>query len=313
MTPGWDRDGRGSLVDVAVEVVAVVVAVTDDRPRVLTVGGVAPGLPTGGLDLGGDLTLERALRRMVLEQTGLELGYVEQLYTLGDRDRGTDFAVRLISVGYLALVRERESQGDSQWRDLYEFLPWEDFRSGRPAPLDRSVIPALRDWVERSDGDADVRRERAGIVFGREGSQWDIERSLERYELLYEMGWVPEAGAREDPAQRGAAMVLDHRRIVAQALGRVRGKLRYRPVVFELVSDHFTLTGLQRVVEALSGTRLHSQNFRRLVDRGGLVEGTGRYDTGTGGRPAELHRFRREVVRERPAPGVGLPGMPTSG
>jgi hypothetical protein len=314
MGPDHERNPRGSLDDVAIEVVGVVVAVTDDRPRVLTVGGAAPRLPTGALHLSGDVTLERALRRMVLEQTGLELGYVEQLYTLGDRDRGTDLAVRLISVAYLALVREREPQGDSQWRDLYEFLPWEDFRDGRPAPLDRSVIPALRDWVERSDGDAaDVRRERAGIVFGRDGSPWDIERSLERYELLYEMGWVPEAGARQDPPQRGAAMALDHRRIVAQALGRVRGKLRYRPVVFELLSDEFTLTGLQRVVEALSGTRLHSQNFRRLIDRGGLVEGTGRHDTGTGGRPAELHRFRREVVRERPAPGVGLPGMPTSG
>jgi hypothetical protein len=58
-------------------------------------------------------------------------------------------------------------------------------------------------------------------------------------------------------------------------------------------------------VEALAGLRLHTQNFRRLVDRGGLVEKTGRIDTHTGGRPAELFRFRREVLRERRAPGVG--------
>lgn len=114
-------------------------------------------------------------------------------------------------------------------------------------------------------------------------------------------------------ASAGGSMVFDHRRIAAQALGRLRGKLRYRPVVFELVPETFTLTRLQRVVEALSGVRLHTQNFRRLVDRGGLVEGTGEYDTTTGGRPAELYRFRRDVVRERPAPGVGLPGLRTSG
>jgi hypothetical protein len=62
-------------------------------------------------------------------------------------------------------------------------------------------------------------------------------------------------------------------------------------------------------VEALSGVRLHKQNLRRLLEKGGLVEGTGRVDASTGGRPAELFRFRRDVLRERPAPGVGLPGL----
>jgi hypothetical protein len=108
-------------------------------------------------------------------------------------------------------------------------------------------------------------------------------------------------------------MGLDHRRIAAQALGRLRGKLRYRPVVFELLPPTFTLGRLQRVVEALSGVRLHSQNFRRLVAKGGLVELTGEVDASTGGRPAAVYRFRREVLRERPAPGVGLPGLRTSG
>jgi hypothetical protein len=49
--------------------------------------------------------------------------------------------------------------------------------------------------------------------------------------------------------------------------------------------------------------------LRRLLGKGGLVEGTGRLDASTGGRPAELFRFRRDVLRERPAPGVGLPGL----
>jgi hypothetical protein len=57
-------------------------------------------------------------------------------------------------------------------------------------------------------------------------------------------------------------------------------------------------------VEALAGVPLHKQNFRRLVEHGGLVEGTGSFDAKTGGRPAELFRFRREVLRERRAPGL---------
>jgi hypothetical protein len=95
--------------------------------------------------------------------------------------------------------------------------------------------------------------------------------------------------------------------MLATALGRLRGKIKYRPVVFELVPPTFTLLRLQRVVEALAGIRLHKQNFRRLLEKGGLVEGTGLLDRETGGRPAELFRFRREVLRERRAPGIGLP------
>ena len=135
---------------------------------------------------------------------------------------------------------------------------------------------------------------------------------LERYELLYEAGLVSEAArtrgrtSRREAERLGEAMALDHRRLMATALGRLRGKLKYRPVVFELVPPTFTLLRLQRVVEALAGARLHKQNFRRLVEKGGLVEGTGVVEPRGVGRPAELFRFRREVLRERRAPGVGL-------
>jgi hypothetical protein len=298
---------------VEVGLIAVVVAVTDERPRVLTVGHDLPALPSATLDVDVDRTLERSLRRGVAGATGLDLGYVEQLYTLGDRGRGPDPGVRLISVAYLALIREAPTSGT--WRDLYEFLPWEDFRATRPAVLDDVVIPILESWVGAATNDERAsRRERASIVFGLGGSPWDGERTLERYELLYEIGWVPESDAvTPDAPSRGEAMAFDHRRIVAQALGRLRGKLGYRPVVFELLPARFTLRHLQRVVEALWGERVHTQNFRRLVERGGLVEGTRAFDTSTGGRPAELYRFRREVMLERPAPGVGIPGMRTAG
>lgn len=296
---------------------AVIVAVTAGTPRILTVAGGPPRLPSGTLDPDGDRTLERSLRRWVREQTGIDLGYVEQLYTLGDSGRGSDPGERLISVAYLALVRESDPPDGSgaRWCDWYEFLPWEDFREGRPGQFDAAIAPALESWAS-SGGDGatrEARRERVEITFGLGPSQRDVERVLERYELLWEIGFVPEAGGRDEAEVRGRVMALDHRRIAAQALGRLRGKLRYRPVVFELMPETFTLRGLQNVVEALSGVRIHTQNFRRLLDRGGLVEGTGRHDQSTGGRPAELYRFRREVLRERPAPGVGLPGLRTSG
>ena len=161
------------------------------------------------------------------------------------------------------------------------------------------------------------RRGRADITFGSGAASWDTERVLDRYELLYEVGLVADSVRDREPVRAvspqagfGVPLALDHRRILATALGRLRGKLKYRPLVFELLPDTFTLFQLQRTVEALVGVRLHKQNFRRLVERGALVEGTGQLEPDTGGRPAELFRFRREVLHERPAPGVGLPGLP---
>jgi len=99
----------------------------------------------------------------------------------------------------------------------------------------------------------------------------------------------------------------DHRRILATGIARLRAKIKYRPIVFELMPEEFTLLQLQRAVEALAGRPLHKQNFRRLIDQQGLVEETGAISAETGGRPAKLYRFRREIVLERAFGGSKLP------
>jgi hypothetical protein len=103
-------------------------------------------------------------------------------------------------------------------------------------------------------------------------------------------------------------MRYDHRRIAATAIARLRGKIKYRPVIFELMADDFTLTELQTTVEAISGRHLHKQNFRRLVEGAELVEPTGMSISKTAGRPAALFRFRRQILDERPAPGLKVGG-----
>jgi len=293
--------------DLVVTLDAVIVAVTDGRPRVLTVTEEPPAIPSGTLDLDGDETLERGIRRVITDQTGIEVGYVEQLYTFGDRDRTRSGPARVLSVAYLALVREAGTAPGAAWLDWYAMLPWEDRREGIPEATVEFVLPLLDAWA----GSDLRRRERIGVCFGVD-TPWDPIRSLERYELLYEADLVAEAFRdRGEPVPpdlpTGIELAVDHRRICATALGRLRGKLTYRPVVFELMPDEFTLTELQRTVEALVGLRLHKQNFRRLIERERLVEGTGRFAPSTGGRPAELYRFRRSVVGERPRPGMRLP------
>ena len=297
---------------------AVILAVTEDEPRILTVRrGDGDALPSGPLDAERDRTLELALRGWVRGQAGFELGYVEQLYTFANRDRDPrerEGGPRLVSVAYLALVREAAVSGSdgAGWAAIYDVLPWEDWRGGRPRVIDQTIAPALESWIDGAERDGRrSRRERADIAFGLRGAPWDGERVLDRFELLYEVGLVEESSParRAPPGGRflGRALALDHRRMVSSALGRLRGKLRYRPVIFELMPPSFTLLQIQRVVEALAGVRLHKQNFRRVLEKGGLVEGTGRLLANTGGRPAELFRFRRDVLRERPAPGVRLP------
>jgi hypothetical protein len=299
---------------VTVDLSAVVVAVAGETPRVLALRGPdgVDALPAGPLEP-QHRTLELGLRAWVEAQTGQPLGYVEQLYTFGDRDRHLAGPGRVLSVGYLALLREAAPAGDSLWSDWYRHFPWEDRRGGRPELLDR-IEPALAGWVAAAAAEQERRRREARLrlAFGLGGLPWGEERVLERYELMYEAGLAAEAhrdGTRPAcPAlAEGAPMAADHRRILATAIGRLRGKIKYRPVVFELMPPTFTLSQLQRTVEALAGLRLHAPNFRRLVDSQGLVEETGEVAGGTGGRPARLVRFRREVQQEQPEPGVRLP------
>ena len=303
---------------------AAIVTVHAGHPHILVVhpgtagSGAWDALPFGFFAPRAHRTLEIGLREWVKRQTGLDLGYVEQLYTFGDRGRHAEpGGAHTLSVGYLALTRGAgESLPGSRWSPWYAYFPWEDWREGKPDILSDEIEPRLKQWADRpllpdEPARALRRQERLRISFGI-GGAWDEEKVLERYELLYEAGLVAEAKHDGRPAADkwpvlpalGRPMAFDHRRILATALGRLRGKLKYRPVAFELLPAEFTLYELQKTVEAISGTLLHKQNFRRLVEQGGLVEATGSVSTETGGRPAKLYRFRREVVLERPAPGL---------
>lgn len=298
---------------------AAIVSVEGEGPCALVVthDGSEDALPFGPFDPGSQRTLEQGLRKWVGEQTHFDLGYTEQLYTFGDRGRhspGGATDARVVSVGYLALTRQGEEDDaarDTRWRGWYHYFPWEDWRDAKPQMIEKAIIPRLKAFVKAATDSkvSELRRDRVRLCFGMDGVAWDEEKVLERYELLYEAGLAQEF-ARDNGGQAedalGAAMMFDHRRILATAIARLRGKMKYRPVVFELMASSFTLLELQRTVEALLGLRLHKQNFRRLVAEQGLVEGTGKFAASARGRPAELFRFRRDVLRERPAPGLRL-------
>jgi hypothetical protein len=320
---------ESALTPIEIGLTAAIVTVVEDEPLILVAAETArdtarAGLPFGPFDPLAHRTFEIGLRAWVAAQTGLRVGYVEQLYTFGDRGRharADDAGPHMVSIGYLALIRTPEraavlpGAGFEPW---YRFFPWEDWREGRPAILDETVLPLLEQWAREDTHETAGRpfgpRERLRLCFSPGGAPWDEEKVLERYELLYEAGLIEEARrdgrpaalARKAPAPLGETMRFDHRRILATAIARLRAKLKYRPVVFELLPPEFTLTELQRTVEAISGRHLHKQNFRRLVETAALVEATGETSTATGGRPAALFRFRREVIQERLSAGLRL-------
>ena len=287
---------------VAIELNAVLVAITANEPQVLTLEDGAL-LPSGPFE-SEHPTLQTGVRAWVEQQTHHPLGYVEQLYTFADRNRGEADGGRVVSISYLGLTREHLSRGprDPEWRNWYRYFPWEDWRAGRATLVARQILPRLRKWANTRD-----RKQRVEANFGDGKEQWNEDLVLQRYELLYEAGMVAEAGGSDGDPLLGMPMRHDHRRILATGIARLRAKIKYRPVVFELMQETFTLLQLQRAVEALAGRPLHKQNFRRLIDQQGLVEQTGAMSSETGGRPAKLYRFRREVVLERAAGGSKLP------
>jgi hypothetical protein len=300
---------------VAAELTAVIVAVTDGQPRVLTIDD-GEALPSGPFEA-SHRSLQAGLRSWVGTQTHHPLGYVEQLYTFADLDRKKEATGRVVSVSYLGLTREVSTarRGNAAWEPWYRFFPWEDFRGSNTILSEGLLTAPLLEWAENADDSATARnrRRRVAINFGLLGQKWNEELVLQRYELLWEACLVAESRAPanilSEPVRSalGEPMQHDHRRILATGIARLRAKIKYRPVVFELMPPSFTLLQLQRTVEALAGRLLHKQNFRRLIDQQDLVEETGEVTTETGGRPAKLFRFRGEVLAERRVAGTKLP------
>lgn len=312
------------------EVVAVLVAITDHIARVLTVdqGKLLPNGPLMPLHR----SLQAGVRQWVEEQTQQPLGYLEQLYTFVDTNRRNIDGHALVYVSYLGLVQEAQTQAlqsKALWRDWYDYFPWENHLDGMPSIIMEFIIPMLLEWASTAEDSVarQRRRQRIGLCWGLsegfltdsefietelvgdktdESREWIAEHVLLRYEMLYEAGLIPEAPnyppnyqtveLPSDWSQRiGIPMYYDHRRVIATAISRLRAKIEYRPLIFGLIPDVFTLSQLQHSVEALSGIRLHKQNFRRLLESQNLVTETGESSNAQRGRPAKLYRFRHDI------------------
>ena len=285
------------------EVVAVLVAITDHTARVLTVdqGKLLPNGPLMPLHR----SLQAGVRQWVEEQTQQPMGYLEQLYTFVDTNRRNIDGHALVYVSYLGLVQETQTaqlQTAASWHNWYEYFPWENHLLGRPDVITELIVPALLTWADSAQSATikQRRQQRIGLCWGLDANEWVTEHALLRYEMLYEAELIPEA-PNYQPDKLGQAKLLglpmyyDHRRVIVTAISRLRAKIEYRPLIFGLMSEGFTLSQLQQSIEALSGVPLHKQNFRRLLDSQNLVVPTGESSSAQRGRPAKLYRFAHDI------------------
>lgn len=181
-------------------------------------------LPGGFVDMGEDL--ETAARRELQEETGLEISYLEQLYTFGAPDR--DPRGRVVSVAWFALVQTLQHP-------------------------------------PRSGSDA--------------------------------------AAAEWHPVLRPPPLAFDHQRILKMAHQRLKAKVRYAPIGFELLPEQFTLRQLQRLYEILLQKPLDKRNFRRKVLSMGVLKETGELEQDVAHRAARLYRFDEARYRALDADG----------
>jgi len=205
------------LTPIEIGLTAAIVAIEGNEPVIVTASagenGKLAGLPLGRSTRCGTARSRSALRAWVEEQAGLRLGYVEQLYTFGDRGRHTQPGDTDVHVAIDRLPRADPSRRQRSPRTvaatfdaLVSLLPVGRLAAST-ARNDRARHPLteLTRWADESEQPETARsalgrKDRVRLYFGTEGAHWDEERVLDRYELLYEAGLIEEARRDGRPA-----------------------------------------------------------------------------------------------------------------
>ena len=300
--------------DISLGIDVVVVTIADGEPMIATTDSSRSGnarLPGSRFDTVKIQNLDDGLKSLFGKLGDIDVFEVDQLRTSGFRDQPGKSDPFKIAIGYLGLTGGGRDMAASTagWRSWYDFLPWENRRGPAGDLFAKRAAPLLEDWAKAPECAMDVsieksRQARSRALFAVGGGRFDEERAPERYRLLKEAKLVepmrealtgPLPGAAENAVKKTA---LDgaHLELLALGVQRLRARLRHWPIVAGLMPHEFTLFELQRVFEGVLGSDLHKQNFRRFVETARVLEETGELRNHTGGRPAKLFRFNRDVL-----------------
>ncbi len=198
-----------------------------------------------------DENLDEAPKRILKNETNLKDIYMEQLYTFGEINR--DPRMRIVSTSYLALIDKKELK-----EELVNNASWFNINFKED---EKRIIITLNNEKEN---------------FTIKIKKTLYERTTDRYKYTIE----------EDNN-----LAFDHAIVIASGISRLKNKLEYTDIVFNMMPDEFTLGELQQVYEVILGRKLLDPAFRRIIAN--KVEKTGNMKTGGGHRPSVLFRYKR--------------------
>jgi hypothetical protein len=252
-----------------------------------------------------------------------------------DRGLWIGTGVRIVSKAFIALFAPAINQPttpmpgqdalSAHWESVYRYLPWEDLRGSVGRSMRRQIIRQLTErWVRaaESDEEAALRKRRIETTFASSDlRQWNEERTTERFALLMETALVTEAHrdqwgdvlpeAKRQVLEHDIPLAFDHRRMLADALGRLRGKLKYTPsVLAALVGSEITAPVIHRVCESVAGRPIHMANLRRaLTDTHALLQPIKTIIAGPRppGRQATRYRWVKDIDLARLDPAMRMP------
>ena len=200
--------------------------------------------------VGIDETLDEAAKRVLKTETNLKDIYIEQLYTFSDIKR--DPRMRVISTSYMALVdKNRLMDKLSANASWFNVFMLEDEKSYN-VTLDNGI-------------------EEIKFVVGKKLRNKTTDR--------YDFNII-----------KNDKLAFDHPLVIVSGIERLKNKIEYTDIVFNMMPKYFTLGELQQVYEVILGKKLLDPAFRRIIAN--KVEKTDKVQTGGGHRPSALFRYK---------------------
>jgi 8-oxo-dGTP diphosphatase len=229
-------------------------------------------LPGGFVNM--DESLEQAAARELKEETNIDNIYMEQLYTWGEVDR--DPRTRVISTSYMALT-------DSS---TLEVIASDDADDARWFSVNCRLFQEQR-TLNRNGYE---QREMYRLSMSCEGEN-ELEAVIKKVKVV-----SGRTSRTSTTIEECSGIAFDHARIIAYAIDRLRTKIEYTDIAFNLMAQLFTLTQLQQVYEVILDTELLKANFRRKTAH--MVIETNEYTKDAGHRPSKLYRFNANWERK---------------
>ena len=196
-------------------------------------------------------TLEECAKRVLKKETNLEDIYLEQLYTFDGIDR--DPRMRVVSTSYVALIDK------NKLTQKVEHASWFDVT-----------------LIEEKDNVVEITLDNGEEVIRFGVKKTLREKTTDRYDF---------------EVIENEKLAFDHTKVILSGLERIRNKVNYTDIVFNMMPEYFTLGELQQVYEVILNKKLLDPAFRRII--ADKVEKTNKMRTGGGHRPSYLFKYKK--------------------